>query len=327
VLAVFLAAAPASIRADSLEDTAQLLARKVCGAPRQQTVRINWQESPELSGSFSGSIKKAFLTQLSACGIATGKSPDFPLLLISIRPTASKLLLVAHLEDSAGGVQIRMAEMGREALSNSNESSRAPRLQRELLWQQERPVESAMEWFDRSSQDHSLFLVSQGSLVRLRLTNEVWAEVDSAVLPRTDRPFRLGGEIDKFVIDNAAAKLQVLVNRKLCAFDPEGRLSLTCSESDIGGQQLSIVSGCDSSTWSLWSDTGDYAQRDRIFCGSPAATEAGLPAFKDPSYSLEMSGPVLDLSTTLDSKSAVAVVRNLTTGNYEVYRITLACAN
>jgi hypothetical protein len=49
VPALFLAAFPQSSRADSLEDATRVLALKVCTAPRQQSVKVNWQASSELS--------------------------------------------------------------------------------------------------------------------------------------------------------------------------------------------------------------------------------------------------------------------------------------
>jgi len=328
LLAFVFACGPIPIRADSLEDAARNLARKICAAPRQQSVKISWQVSPELSGSISEPLKKAFLSQLSACGMATDKRADFPLLNIAIRVAASKVVLVASLADSGGSPQIRMTEIRRDALSISKASSQPPRLQRKLLWQQERPLETAMEWYGTSTQEHFLFLVSQGSFVRLRSTNEVWIEVDSAELPKADRPSRLGGGGATFVLDYPEAKLQLLVNRKLCDFEPEGRLSLTCNDSYLGGKQLRISSECGGSpSWSLWTDAGDYTQRDRIISGTPEVAEAELPADEAASHSIEMPGPVLDISATRDSKAVIAVVKNLSTGNYEVYRITLVCGN
>ncbi len=193
-----------------------------------------------------------------------------------------------------------------------------------------------MEWYDPSTQEHFLFLVGQGSIVRLRSTNEVWTQVDSAELPKADRPsrFGVGGTTFMHGKPEPEAKLELFIaragapiNRRLCAFAPAESLSLTCNDSYLGGKQLLMSSECGDNSWSLWTDTGDYAQRDRIFCGSPEVAEAELPADETTSHSLEMPGPVLDISTTVDSKAAIAVVRNLSTGNYEVYRITLSCGN
>jgi len=326
--------APFASRADSLEDAARALARKICTAPRQQSVKINWQVSPELSGALSDSLKKMFISQLSACGMATDNNAEFPILNIAIRGTASKLLLVANLVDSGGTLQIRMTEIRRDTLSISNETSRTPRLQRKLLWQQERPIESAMEWYDPSTQEHFLFLVGQGSIVRLRSTNEVWTQVDSAELPKADRPSRSGGSTFLSGKPDTEAKLDLFISRpgppfyqKRCEFAPAGSLSLTCNDSYLGGKQLGIFSECTNLLWFLETDSGDFAQRDRIICLSPEVAETGLPADEAASHSLEMPGPVMDISALVDSKAAIAVARNLSTGNYEVYRITLACGN
>jgi hypothetical protein len=328
LLAFLSACSPIPIRANSLEDAARNLARKICAAPRQQSVRINWQASPELSGSIFDSLKKAFLSQLSACGMATDKNSDSPPLNIAIQVAVSKVVLVASLADPGGSPQIRMTEIRRDTLSIANESSLTPRIQRKLLWQQERPLETAMEWYDPSAREHFLFLVNRGSFVRLRSTKEVWTEVDSAELPKADRPSRLGGGGATFVPNTAEARQRVVVNRKLCDFEPVGRLSFTCNDSYLGGKQLRISSECGGMpSWSLSTDTGDYTQRDRIISSSSEVAEAELPADEATSHSIEMPGPVLDISATEDSKAAIAVVRNLSTGNYEVYRITLACGN
>ena len=336
VLLVFLAALPSCARADSLEDAAQNLARKICTAPRPQSVKINWQVSPELSGALSDSLRKMFISQLSECGMATDNNAESPLLNIAIRGTASKLLLVANLVDPGGSRQIRITEIRRDTLSVANSSSETPRLQTKLLWKQESPLESAMEWYSPSTQEHFLFLVGQTSIVRLRSTNEVWTQIDSAELPKADRPSRLGVERSTFMYGKPEpeAKLELLISRagapiyrKLCEFAPASSLSLTCDDSYLGGKQLRMFSECGNIPRFLWADSGDYAQRDRIICGRGEVADAEVPADEAASHSLEMPGPVLDISVTVDSKAAIAVVRNLSTGNYEVYRITLACAN
>ncbi len=321
----FLAACPRPSRADSLEDAARALARKLCSAPRQQTVRINWQDSPELSGSFPDSFKKSFLLQLSACGIGTGNNSNSPRLVVSIQSTASKLLLVANLVDSLGSVEIRMAEIRRETLSISNEPSRVPRLQKDLLWQQERPVESATEWQNPSTQERFLFLLSEGFFVRLHSQNEIWTQVDSTELPKMDRRSRLRG--GTFVFSDKEAKLQLLSNLKLCDFEPEGPLRFTCVDTNFGGKAVLLSSICGEPPRSIRTDTGDYTQRDHIILSGQEVAGVELPAEDAASRSLEMPGPVLDIANTPDSKAVTAVVRNLSTGNYEVYQITLGCAN
>ena len=325
LLASFFVSCPRSSRADSLDDAARALARKLCSGPPQQSVRIHWQDSPELPGLYTDSFKKSFVSQLSACGIATSKNTNFPRLMVSIRSTASKILLVANLVDSAGRVEIRMAEIRRDTLSIPNEPSQVPRLQKDLLWQQERPVESATEWQDPSTREKFLFLLSQGFFVRLRSQNELWTEVGSTELPKMDRRSRFKG--GTFVFDDPEAKLQLLFNLRLCDFEPAGPLRFTCVDTNFGGKAVRISSVCGEPPRFIGTDNGDYTQKDRIILGGKEVAGVESPDEDNASHSLEMPGPVLDVANTPDPKAVMAVVRNLSTGNYEVYRIALACTN
>jgi hypothetical protein len=325
LLASFFVSCPRSSRADPFDDAARALARKLCSGSPQQSVRINWQDSSELPALYPDSFKKSFVSQLSACGIATSKNTNFPRLTASIRLTASKLLLVASLVDSAGRVEIRMAEIRRETLTVPNEPSQVPRLQKDLLWQQEKPVESATEWQDPSTREKFLFLLSQGLFVRLRSQNELWAEVSSTELPKMDRRFRLRG--GTFVFDDPEAKLQLLFNLRLCDFEPAGPLRFTCVDTNLGGKAVRISSVCGEPPRFIGTDSGDYTQKDRIILGGKEVAGVELPEEDNASHSLEMPGPVLDIANTPDPKAVMAVVRNLSTGNYEVYRIALACTN
>ena len=161
--------------------------------------------------------------------------------------------------------------------------------------------------------------------MRLHSRNEVWTEVDSAELPKIDRRSRLGG--GTFVFSNPEAKLELLISLKLCDFEAGGLLRFTCVDTNFGGKTVRISSVCGEPPRSIGTDTGDYTQRDRIILGGPEAAGVEFPTDDAASRSLEMPGPVLDIGNTQDSKAVIAVVRNLSTGNYEVYRITLACAN
>src|ERR1700751_4456332 len=67
---------PLTLRAASVPDAVHELAMKVCTLPHRGVVRIVWQESPGSTGEWSDTNKKAFLEQISACGIATSESPD-----------------------------------------------------------------------------------------------------------------------------------------------------------------------------------------------------------------------------------------------------------
>ncbi|HKV26348.1 MAG TPA: hypothetical protein VJN93_17255 [Candidatus Acidoferrum sp.] len=98
---------------------------------------------------------------------------------------------------------------------------------------------------------------------------------------------------------------------------------------DWGGQIASIYSGCGSGWQLLVTGTGDWTQPDRIQAVDLA--ESQPQTVSDP---MEFPGPILALhapgTRTADNATAnsraVAVDRNLLTGRYEAYLLSIACS-
>jgi hypothetical protein len=296
---------------------------KVCLAGHKQPVKVAWQES-QSSGYLSDARKKVFLDQISACGMAPAENSDAPVLMVTMQVTASRALLIAYWTDTTAGKQAYMVEIPRAALFVARETSPEPQLQRELLWQQEKPIQSAMEWQDGGTQERYLFLLSDGLFIRCRFENGVWKVIDSAELPASGRRSRSGDE--SIFYSHAKDKIELILHNKICDFTNSGRISLSCAGGDPGEKAAELSSTCEESHRYLSSGQGDYTQLDRII--SKRGTGNGTVASEESySSSVDMPGPVLDISMTENSKAASAVVKNLSTGNYEVYRITAVCNN
>ena len=324
LLVIALLVLPAHLRAESLEDAAHQLAMKVCAAARKQPVRVHWQESAKSPGYLTEPRKKIFLEQISACGIAPTDS-DATVLNVSIQVTASRALLIADWSDAAGGRQTYMIELPRASLIVLSETASAPQLRRELLWQQEKPLQSALEWQDPATGQRFLFLLTESLFMRFDLENGAWKWMDSAqFLPigRRSRP----GEASLFY-SHAKERVELVLRKKICDIDPAVHFSYTCTGTEIGDRRAELLSACGDSPRYLATGKGDFTQLDRIALVSAAA--AGTVASADDSNagSLDMPGPVIDVSVAENSKAAAAVVKNLSTGNYEVYRITAVCSN
>jgi hypothetical protein len=326
-LFILFCAAPLS-RASSLEDAPHELAMKVCMAGRKQAVNVRWQDSAGSSGYWSEARKKAFLDQISACGIEPAENPQAPVMRVSAELTPSRLLLVADSNDTANGRQIRMVEVLRDSLLSSHETSSAPHLQSELLWQQEKPISSAEEWQDPASHEDFLFLLSDAKLVRLHNVNGAWSVIDSAELPPARRHWRgsdgsfayqYSGHVFEFIRDTP--------DGNFCTFPPSGPLSIKCVLSNVLGQPLLLAAPCEPFPRALGTGAGDLTQPDQILLGPPAQNSLARFTKEDQSSVMDVPGPVLGISLAEKDAAAFAVVRNLSTGNYEVYRITAVCSN
>ena len=313
------------LRAESLEEAAHELAMKVCAGARKQPVRVHWQETAESPGYLSESRRKVFLEQISACGMTLSENSDATVLTVVIRVTATRALLIADVTDAGGGQQIYMVEVPRASLYVARETSPTPQLRRELLWQQEKPIQSALQWQDPTTEEWFLLLLSDSVFMRFDFENGAWKWMDSAQFLPVGRSSR-AGEASLFY-SHAKERVELALRRKVCDIDPTVHFSYACTGSELSDRTTELSSACGESPRYLATGKGDFTQPDQITLASGSG--AGAPASNGDNYagSLDMPGPVLDISVAQDSKSATAVVKNLSTGNYEVYRITAVCGN
>ena len=313
---------PSRMWAESFEDAAHELAMKVCVAAHKQPVKVAWRESPQSAGYLSDRPKKAFLDQISACGMEATENADAPVLTVTIEVTPTKVLLIASSLEAVSP-QIYVTEVPRASLFVARETAPAPQLKRELLWQQEKPIESALEWQDPTTGERFLFLLSENLFMRFDFENGVWTWMDSAqFLPVGRRP--RAAEVSLFY-SHAKERVELVLGKKVCELDLQQHLAYTCTGTEAGDRTTELSSACDESPGSLVTGEGDYTQTDRI----TLASARGGAAAAEERYrsSVDMPGPVLDISGAENSKAAAAVVKNLSTGNYEVYRITAVCSN
>jgi hypothetical protein len=315
---------PSRTGAESFEDAAHELAMKVCVAAHKQPVKVAWQEFPPSSGYLSDARKKVFLDQISACGMQAAENSDAPVLTVTIELTPSKALLIAS-STEAERPQIYVIEVPRASLSVTGETAPAPQLKRELLWQQAKPMQSALEWQDPATGERFLFLLSESLFVRLDLENGVWKWMDSTqFLPVGRRP--RAGEVSLFY-SHAKERVELVLGKKACDLGLILHFPYTCTGTESPDRATGLSSTCDESPRYLVTGKGDYTQTDRIILASAAGAGPRVAADETYAGSLYMPGPVLDISVAENSKVAAAVVKNLSTGNYEVYRITAVCSN
>jgi len=83
-----------------------------------------------------------------------------------------------------------------------------------------------------------------------------------------------------------------------------------------------LASPCDEANWAISQPGSDPTVGDVLHLVPDGATQGGSADVPS-----EFPGPVLSVNAGQNTSSALVVARNLRTGNYEVYRITLACGD
>jgi hypothetical protein len=91
------------------------------------------------------------------------------------------------------------------------------------------------------------------------------------------------------------------------------------SDGHADPEAAAITSSCDGTAWKLLAGESDWTRPDRLLL-------VGAGMKRDEAVaSLEFAGPVLRVASAEDNKAALAVVFGLSSGNYEVYRVAIAC--
>jgi hypothetical protein len=79
---------------------------------------------------------------------------------------------------------------------------------------------------------------------------------------------------------------------------------------------------CDAEGWKLVADGADWSSPDLLQVVPESALRKRSAALLS-----DFPGPILSIAAGQSASSALVVTRNLRTGNYEVYKVTLACGN
>jgi hypothetical protein len=116
----------------------------------------------------------------------------------------------------------------------------------------------------------------------------------------------------------------VLLPGRRCEVNLADESTIACSggSAEWRSGRLLALPACGTQTWWLMSEGTDWTSEERLQLWASGAARNALPVAE-----LNAPGPVFSIGAGADGASAAAVIRNLSTGNYEVYRVALACAN
>jgi len=397
-LCVFFAEA---LRADSLEDAARSLARKLVSyLSRDVTSRYSWENHSSASSATSERMRKAFHGELERLRVRV----DFESgsnLTIQLRESPSQIYMLAiHSNEKNEVISSVSAPKGQ--LGAAERTPNVLRLDRQLLWQQpERMLDLAVS-NDPSGKPNVMLVMGRETLTLYRWSDGKWVLKDSAALPHSGPPsrdprgeihlddhffqFHLPGfECDGDAWQKLSLECEEQAGMWRSGFDPtlpfsldpghsffavdphyigpkkfplQGFFSAAESQSENGSSNYQeVLAGADGHTYVYasgykedrvpesverlpveWGSdlvsfsaecrddfvvvaTGarDYTSRDTLQ-GFNVESKAATPV----TAVVDFPGPILSLRGEKDS-NAVAIVFNLSTGNYEAYHVAMPC--
>lgn len=320
---LFLAGAfSAGARDDSPDGKVRELARRVAGdSPRTKAGCVNWNNHEAVSEARSEQMKSAFVEELQgkqadagapaaasgSCGVS-----------VYLSKTPTQVVVTAKTDN--GEKQSWIAAIPRAGMPVDNVGVSPPRIEKELLWQQgERILDAILVRGENGAADR-LVVLSRDAVTMRQKQGGAWKMVyakplgDAAISQRAPH-----GEL--WFSPEQPEKLKIVVGGKSCQTTLAENATLSCGEmSDAPRSGMMLASNCDARVWWLRGDGGDMTEADRLELTVTPAQQTQAPVAE-----LPMPGPVVAISSGEALRADSAVVFNISTGNYEVYRISLAC--
>jgi len=322
LLVVFLVSFPYSSRADSLDATARTLARRVAAVPqRERHFFLSWQNHSSLADEHSAALKESFTDEFGGENLVATQESGAPVLRVSIEETPAFYVLIASVP-AANGEAARIARFARASLTSNGTSGAPFRLLKEVIWQQQEPILDAVETGENPGKLGPLLILNRDGLSLYRRENDRWELQDSKRIPASEKAMRAPrGEI-RFSL-GAEKQDSIVLPGQSCDVAIAAKIELNCrAASHPWREGMFLASPCDRSVWWLRAESGDWSVPDRLLLRNPS-----LPKSAPSEAELDLPGPSLSISTGRRMESDTTVVFNLSTGNYEVYRVILACGN
>jgi hypothetical protein len=318
--AIFLLAKPLHpADTPSLDDALRQLADRIASMPALKgPLRLEVHNDPAFDSSQGSSWTSSLRRELARRNLAITEESTAPLLRVGATETPVQIILAADIV-FADHQETRIVALKRAALLPQPLSASPLRIEKQLLFESpERILDAALP---ANSSVGALVVLSyhDAELMALRLdpagSVKQTVPISAAAMHASREP--------RAELTIAESDVQLQLGGKLCEFTWAAPSDVKCHPAKTTWRPSpSLASPCDSTAWKLQADANDWTAADLVQLLPEAASRQGsAPLLSD------FPGPILSLNSTQNAQSALVVIRNLRTGNYEVYNLTLACGN
>jgi len=305
-----------------------------------EKVAVEWTNMSSLPEPESIILREAFVKELSSHRQIVTVESSVTLLRVAVRETPTDFLLVARVA-TVSGEQVRMAGVVRTAFLPVMTRGNGLRLAKQLLWQQAETILSAGEFAEFplgtvpagavNGATNRVFILKPDALVIYRDEGERLSEIQE--LPFNGYRYvsrGLRGEMRRA----KDGSITVVLPGLNCAVHgpatsgerwamqcgaPTTSDTTTTAAAAPDAVVTTLSSNCDAISWRLLGEASDWTQTDRLLLVNVEMKREEAVA------AVDFAGPVRRLASAEDGKSALAVVFNLSSGSYEVYRIAVVC--
>ena len=319
LLSFFLPLSASSAPADaSLDDAVHQLVERVATIPNLHgPLCIQFLEDPAFQAVTGKDWLDSFRKEIESHHIAVTEDTSAILLRVGLAETPTQLVLTAATRVS-DKEEVRFVTLPRTAFRAASLPVAPIRIERQLIYQSLDRILDASSLWTGSTGGLAVFVDHHGELSILRvdssgqLTQTI--PLSGAAAPPTRDPH---GELAMRTNDGT-----VLLPDKACDFVWASAEAKCYVAKTIWRLPTVLTPSCDAGGWKLLADGSDWTVPDVLQVVPDGSLRRGSAALLS-----DFPGSILSINGEQDPASALVVTQNLRTGNYEVYKITLACGN
>ena len=319
LLFLFFVSLPPALPADSnsLDDAARQLADRIAAIPNLHgPLRLEFHADANLAAD--PSWQDILRQELEKRRLNITEDPSATLLKVGAVETPTQIVLTAsaHLGDRD---DVRIVAVTRAAFTAPALAVAPVRIARQLVYEGSDRILDASALGTAAEGGLAVLLDRNADLVALRLDSSGAVKQTVSLAPASLHATRdpRGELTDK------GASAELLLPGKLCEFTWTAGAEPRCHAKKSEWRTATVLtSPCDASDWKLESKGDDWSSAALLQIVPNSDARAGSATLFN-----EFPGPILSINGAVDPGSALIVARNLRTGNYEVYKITLVCGN
>jgi hypothetical protein len=301
----------------SLDDVVRQLADRITTIPNLRgpyRLEIFQNLAPESAKETQESFRK----ELEARHVTLSDDPTASVLHIGIAQTPTEIVLSASARINEKD-EVRLLTFPRANFRTASLPVAPVRLEKQLVYQTPDRLLDASSLWNGSATGIALLVEHDAEFLVLRLDSAGAIQQSISLNSAGPQPSRdPRGELS---LQQDLASVFFL--GKACQFAWSAPAEAKCHAAKFTARANTVLTpSCDPGGWKLEANGSDWTNPDLLQLVPENATQKGSATIAS-----DFPGPIVSINGDQNPSSALVVTRNLRTGNYEVYKITLACGN
>lgn len=309
----------------ALRETTQRLAERIAAIPGLHgSLRLGWHPDAKWSESESEHWQKILRDEFEKRSVNLTEDAGAPALDAFAVETPTQVVLTARTRVS-DREEVRIVAVARALLPPGSLPVASVRLERQMIYESPDRILDASSLWNGAEGSLALLLYRNFEIVALRVDSRGEVRQSVSLNSANVKPSR----DPRAEMTSRGGVVSVELPGRVCEFSWESPADLKCHGEKPAATVKSVwrvapllTSPCDASSWKLLSSGSEPNARDVLQVvpdGGPRESSAAVLS--------EFPGPILSTNGEQNPSSALVVAQNLRTGNYEIYKITLACGN